>query len=178
MFSTRLRSPETFPTWTGSGSKAGSQSSSSSLALSAGALVVVVITGKIQWVELLRCKLDVRTRGLTVLFDIVKTYGDQFEAHWWKDLFQASFTVHSQASAVDILNTQVLFRIFDNMKLKENGDDSDFPDRSQPIPSMDLTINHSHQVGDQVRVAEHNLQPCSLRPHRCFLTGRPIEIDS
>jgi brefeldin A-inhibited guanine nucleotide-exchange protein len=35
-----------------------------------------------------RCKLDVRTRGLTVLFDIVKTYGDQFEAHWWKDLFQ------------------------------------------------------------------------------------------
>ena len=24
---------------------------------------------------------------------------------------------------------QVLFRIFDNMKLKENGDDSDFPDR-------------------------------------------------
>ena len=68
-----------------------------------------------------------------MLFDIVKTYGDQFEAHWWKDLFQACFTVHSQASAVDILNTQVLFRIFDNMKLKENGDDSDFPDRSQPI---------------------------------------------
>ena len=67
-----------------------------------------------------------------MLFDIVKTYGDQFEAHWWKDLFQASFTAHSQASAVDILNTQVLFRIFDNMKLKENGDDSDFPDRSQP----------------------------------------------
>ena len=80
-----------------------------------------------------RCKLDVRTRGLTVLFDIVKTYGDQFEAHWWKDLFQASFTVYDQASTVDnILHTQVLFRIFDNMKLKENGDDSDFPDRSQP----------------------------------------------
>ena len=38
-------------------------------------------------------------------------YGDQFEAHWWKDLFQ------------------VLFRIFDNMKLKDNGDDNDFPDR-------------------------------------------------
>ena len=39
-----------------------------------------------------RCKLDVRTRGLTVLFDIVKTYGDQFEAHWWKDLFQVRVT--------------------------------------------------------------------------------------
>ena len=24
---------------------------------------------------------------------------------------------------------QVLFRIFDNMKLKDNGDDNDFPDR-------------------------------------------------
>ena len=129
MFSTRLRSLGTFLTWTGSGPKAGSQSSLSSLALSA---VLEVVIGKIQWVEFFRCKLDVRTRGLTVLFDIVKTYGDQFEAHWWKDLFQACFTVHSQASAVDILNTQVLFRIFDNMKLKENGDDSDFPDRSHP----------------------------------------------
>jgi len=73
-----------------------------------------------------RCKLDVRTRGLTVLFDIVKTYGDQFEAHWWKDLFQ------------------VLFRIFDNMKLKENGDDSDFPDRLA-IKSewLNTTCNHA-----------------------------------
>ena len=54
-----------------------------------------------------------RTRGLTVLFDIVKTYGDQFETHWWKDLFQ------------------VLFRIFDNMKLTEDTDtdDTDYPDR-------------------------------------------------
>lgn len=48
-----------------------------------------------------RCKLDVRTRGLTVLFEIVKTHGDAFKSHWWKDLFQ------------------VLFRIFDNMKLPE-----------------------------------------------------------
>ena len=31
-----------------------------------------------------------------------------------------------------IYSVQVLFRIFDNMKLKENGDDSDFPDRSLP----------------------------------------------
>jgi len=73
-----------------------------------------------------RCKLDVRTRGLTVLFDIVKTYGDQFEAHWWKDLFQ------------------VLFRIFDNVKLKDNGDDNDFPDRLA-IKSewLNTTCNHA-----------------------------------
>lgn len=48
-----------------------------------------------------RCKLDVRTRALTVLFDVVKTHGASFRPHWWKDLFQ------------------VLFRIFDNMKLPE-----------------------------------------------------------
>nr|CAD7445253.1 unnamed protein product [Timema bartmani] len=49
-----------------------------------------------------RCKLDVRTRALTVLFEIIKTYGDTFKQHWWKDLFQ------------------ILFRIFDNMKLPEH----------------------------------------------------------
>ena len=48
-----------------------------------------------------RCKLDVRTRALTVLFDVVKTHGSSFKPHWWKDLFQ------------------VLFRIFDNMKLPD-----------------------------------------------------------
>ncbi|KAL1128928.1 hypothetical protein AAG570_013462 [Ranatra chinensis] len=48
-----------------------------------------------------RCKLDVRTRALTVLFDIVKTHGAAFKPHWWCDLFQ------------------VLFRIFDNMKHPE-----------------------------------------------------------
>lgn len=48
-----------------------------------------------------RCKLDVRTRGLTVLFEIVKTHGDSFKPNWWRDLFN------------------VLFRIFDNMKLPE-----------------------------------------------------------
>jgi len=35
------------------------------------------------------------------MFEIIKTYGDTFQAHWWKDLFQ------------------ILFRIFDNMKLPE-----------------------------------------------------------
>ncbi|XP_077296772.1 ADP ribosylation factor guanine nucleotide exchange factor Sec71 [Arctopsyche grandis] len=49
-----------------------------------------------------RCKLDVRTRGLTVLFEIVKTHGDSFRPHWWRDLFN------------------ILFRIFDNMKLPEH----------------------------------------------------------
>ncbi|XP_049777392.1 brefeldin A-inhibited guanine nucleotide-exchange protein 1 [Schistocerca cancellata] len=64
-----------------------------------------------------RCKLDVRTRGLTVLFEIIKTYGEAFRAHWWKDLFQ------------------VLFRIFDNMKLPEQ--------HTEKAEWMTTTCNHA-----------------------------------
>ncbi|KAI2649027.1 Brefeldin A-inhibited guanine nucleotide-exchange protein 1 [Labeo rohita] len=35
-----------------------------------------------------RCKLDVRTRGLTVMFEVMKTYGHTYEKHWWQDLFR------------------------------------------------------------------------------------------
>lgn len=49
-----------------------------------------------------RCKMDVRTRGLTVLFEIVKRHGAAFKSNWWKDLFN------------------ILFRIFDNTKLPEH----------------------------------------------------------
>ena len=42
------------------------------------------------------------SRGLTVMFEIMKTYGDTFQQHWWKDLFR------------------IIFRIFDNMKLPES----------------------------------------------------------
>nr|XP_022909344.1 brefeldin A-inhibited guanine nucleotide-exchange protein 1 [Onthophagus taurus]XP_022909345.1 brefeldin A-inhibited guanine nucleotide-exchange protein 1 [Onthophagus taurus] len=64
-----------------------------------------------------RCKLDVRTRALTVLFEIVKTYGDSFSPHWWKDLFK------------------VLFRIFDNMKLPEH--------QTEKAEWMTTTCNHA-----------------------------------
>ena len=40
-------------------------------------------------------------RGLTVMFEIMKSYGHAFEKHWWHDLFR------------------IVFRIFDNMKLPE-----------------------------------------------------------
>nr|NVI78070.1 Sec71 ortholog [Cucujiformia] len=63
-----------------------------------------------------RCKLDVRTRALTVLFEIIKTYGDTYSGHWWKDLFK------------------VLFRIFDNMKLPEKQ-----PEKAE---WMTTTCNH------------------------------------
>jgi brefeldin A-inhibited guanine nucleotide-exchange protein len=44
-------------------------------------------------------------RGLTVMFEIMKTYGESFQPHWWRDLFR------------------IIFRIFDNMKLPEQVND-------------------------------------------------------
>jgi hypothetical protein len=42
-----------------------------------------------------------RFRSLTMMFEIMKTYGGEFKAEWWRDLFL------------------VAFRIFDVMKLPE-----------------------------------------------------------
>ncbi|XP_031422600.1 brefeldin A-inhibited guanine nucleotide-exchange protein 2 isoform X2 [Clupea harengus] len=64
-----------------------------------------------------RCKLDVRTRGLTVMFEIMKSYGDTFEKHWWHDLFR------------------IIFRIFDNMKLPEQ--------QTEKTEWMTTTCNHA-----------------------------------
>ncbi|KAG8195440.1 hypothetical protein JTE90_013892 [Oedothorax gibbosus] len=64
-----------------------------------------------------RCKLDVRTRALTVMFDIIKTYGEEFKEAWWKELFE------------------IIFRIFDNMKLPES--------RLEKAEWMTTTCNHA-----------------------------------
>uniref|UniRef100_H3CH50 ARF guanine nucleotide exchange factor 2 n=1 Tax=Tetraodon nigroviridis TaxID=99883 RepID=H3CH50_TETNG len=64
-----------------------------------------------------RCKLDVRTRGLTVMFEIMKSYGHTFERHWWQDLFR------------------IVFRIFDNMKLPEQ--------QTEKTEWMTTTCNHA-----------------------------------
>ncbi|XP_061181615.1 brefeldin A-inhibited guanine nucleotide-exchange protein 1-like isoform X3 [Saccostrea echinata] len=69
-----------------------------------------------------RCKLDVRTRGLTVMFEIMKTYGESFASHWWKDLFQ------------------IVFRIFDNMKLPEQQNEHF---KSKKAEWMTTTCNHA-----------------------------------
>ncbi len=47
-----------------------------------------------------RCTLDVRTRALAEMFDIMKVFGHHFESLWWKDLFQ------------------VVFRVFDDKKMQ------------------------------------------------------------
>ncbi|XP_062897468.1 brefeldin A-inhibited guanine nucleotide-exchange protein 2-like isoform X1 [Mobula hypostoma] len=64
-----------------------------------------------------RCKLDIRTRGLTVMFEIIKSYGETFEKHWWQDLFR------------------IIFRIFDNMKLPEQ--------QTEKSEWMTTTCNHA-----------------------------------
>ncbi|CAB1341060.1 unnamed protein product [Coregonus sp. 'balchen'] len=72
-----------------------------------------------------RCKLDVRTRGLTVMFEVMKTYGHTFEKHWWQDLFR------------------IVFRIFDNMKLPEQQTEASFhiPNTHSPKTQLYLTCN-------------------------------------
>ncbi|GAB5569119.1 brefeldin A-inhibited guanine nucleotide-exchange protein 2 isoform X1 [Prionailurus iriomotensis] len=67
-----------------------------------------------------RCKLDVRTRGLTVMFEIMKSYGHTFEKHWWQDLFR------------------IVFRIFDNMKLPEQQSEG-----STPLGSVTASVGNS-----------------------------------
>ncbi|XP_015926421.1 brefeldin A-inhibited guanine nucleotide-exchange protein 1 isoform X1 [Parasteatoda tepidariorum] len=64
-----------------------------------------------------RCKLDVRTRALTVMFEIIKTYGSLFAQHWWNELFK------------------IIFRIFDNMKLPEK--------TTEKAEWMTTTCNHA-----------------------------------
>ncbi|VDN58317.1 unnamed protein product [Dracunculus medinensis] len=64
-----------------------------------------------------RCKLDVRTRSLTVMFEIMKTYGNEFKEEWWKDIFL------------------VVFRIFDVMKLTE--------EQNEKLEWMRTTCNHA-----------------------------------
>ncbi|CAF1001245.1 unnamed protein product, partial [Didymodactylos carnosus] len=64
-----------------------------------------------------RCKLDVRTRALTVMFEIMKYYGETFTQNWWKELFN------------------VVFRIFDNMKLPDT--------QIEKIEWMTTTCNHA-----------------------------------
>ncbi|CAF4312114.1 unnamed protein product, partial [Rotaria sp. Silwood2] len=64
-----------------------------------------------------RCKLDVRTRALTVMFEIMKNYGETFSQNWWIELFN------------------VVFRIFDNMKLPDT--------QIEKIEWMTTTCNHA-----------------------------------
>ncbi|EMP35746.1 Brefeldin A-inhibited guanine nucleotide-exchange protein 2 [Chelonia mydas] len=73
-----------------------------------------------------RCKLDVRTRGLTVMFEIMKSYGHTFEKHWWQDLFR------------------IVFRIFDNMKLPEQQTEDVDLDR-QSLSSIDKNASERGQ---------------------------------
>lgn len=51
-----------------------------------------------------RCKLDVRTRALTVLLEMAKQYGSTFRSHWWKNLFKVIFRIFNQSKLPDQLS--------------------------------------------------------------------------
>ena len=64
-------------------------------------------------------------RGLTVMFEVMKTYGHTFEKHWWQDLFR------------------IVFRIFDNMKLPEQQTEASLhiPNTHSPKTQLYLQCN-------------------------------------
>lgn len=87
----------------------------------------------------LKCKLDVRTRALTVMMDIMKSYGDSFLAQWWKDIF-------------DVLN-----RVFDDNKLKT------MQTQQEATDWMNTTCNHAlRSIVDVVSHFFDNLQDVLL----------------
>jgi brefeldin A-inhibited guanine nucleotide-exchange protein len=88
----------------------------------------------------LKCKLDVRTRALTVMMDIMKSYGESFLTQWWKDIF-------------DVLN-----RVFDDNKLKSMQTEQEMTDW------MNTTCNHAlRSIVDVVSVFFDKLQDVLLK---------------
>ncbi len=84
-----------------------------------------------------RSKLDIRTRSLTILFDVVKQYGHSYEASWWRDLFS------------------VLFRLFDVVKLDQKQNSREW---------MDTTCNHAlYAMTDVFNEFFGRLSPILLR---------------
>lgn len=78
-------------------------------------------------------------RGLTVMFEIMKSYGHTFEKHWWHDLFR------------------VVFRIFDNMKL---------PEQQTEVRGHWLRLKHV-LFCDSGRQETHCVQKCKERFQSC-----------
>ena len=69
-------------------------------------------------------KVDVRTRALSVMFEIIKINGSSFKPDWWTDLFQ------------------VIFRIFDYMKIPMS-DSVDIADKSEWMKNTCSLALHS-----------------------------------
>ena len=101
-----------------------------------------------------RCKLDVRTRALTVLFELIKSHGASWEQRWWLDLFN------------------VLFRVFDGLKLPEQVERSEW---------MDTTCNHAlFALCDVFRNCSRTSRP-TLRSYptlhlKTTIVGRTMEM--
>jgi hypothetical protein len=66
-----------------------------------------------------RSKLDIRTRALTVMSEVMKTYGSHFLPQWWRDLFS------------------IVFRIFDEKKFQE------MHSAQEKADWMNTTCNHA-----------------------------------
>lgn len=76
-----------------------------------------------------RSSLDLRTRSLTVMFDIIRTHGEEFQSHWWREVFD------------------IVFKIFDHTKFDESSSDlATFDDRPHSTVKREwvtTTCNHA-----------------------------------
>ena len=96
-----------------------------------------------------RSNLDIRTRSLTILFDVVKQYGSSFESGSWRDLFS------------------VLFRIFDPKVDRQ----SSLPSRRPGLDRewMDTTCNHAlYAMTDVFNEFFAKLAPILLQVRKVF----------
>lgn len=59
------------------------------------------------------------------MFEIMKTYGESFQSHWWKDLFKIVFRIFDvmklpeQQSEVSLIVTTVTFKVW-NMPIQND----------------------------------------------------------
>lgn len=59
-----------------------------------------------------RCKLDVRTRALTVTFEICKNYGAHWAVHWWTDFFRLITKIFENLRVYTDQSVEVRIRVY------------------------------------------------------------------
>lgn len=83
------------------------------------------------------CKLDIRTRALTVMFEIIKSYGSLFPQHRWNDLLELIFD-----------------RVFGNLK--------NFRVESERLEWLTTTCNHALYSVNDVFIEYYSILEASL----------------
>ena len=94
-------------------------------------------------------------RGLTVMFEIMKTYGENYQTHWWRDLFK------------------IVFRIFDVMKLPEQ--QSEVSNKGKKIVEHQPVSEHPWLWSYCMEINCYN---CSARAMSIFISAKYADLPS